>query len=172
MCFKILNFLLRKSVFLPYHFKIVRPCPFKIATSEAGARWPRFGLVVVATTSCRDNTVQMIRPYVQLLWSSGRCVVSTQTPTINSYTPHSMSFLALIAKMINSLRSATFEQICNFSSFKYLARRAPQSGLNLQQKLIVAWLLSCSAWPFTIHLLHEIYSRHSGTVWSYFWAQF
>jgi hypothetical protein len=35
------------------------------ATSEAGARWPRFGLVVVATTSCRDNKVQMIRPYIQ-----------------------------------------------------------------------------------------------------------
>jgi hypothetical protein len=33
------------------------------ATSEAGARWPRIGLVVVATTSCRDNKVQMIRPY-------------------------------------------------------------------------------------------------------------
>jgi hypothetical protein len=32
------------------------------ATSEAGARWPRFCLVVVATTSRRDNKVQMIRP--------------------------------------------------------------------------------------------------------------
>jgi hypothetical protein len=32
------------------------------ATSEAEARWPRFGLVVVATTSRRDNKVQMIRP--------------------------------------------------------------------------------------------------------------
>jgi hypothetical protein len=32
------------------------------ATSEAGARCPRFGLVVVATTSCCDNKVQMIRP--------------------------------------------------------------------------------------------------------------
>jgi hypothetical protein len=32
------------------------------ANSEAGARWPRRGLVVVATTSCRDNKVQMIRP--------------------------------------------------------------------------------------------------------------
>jgi hypothetical protein len=33
------------------------------ATSEAGASWPRHGLVVVATTSCRDNNnkVQMIR---------------------------------------------------------------------------------------------------------------
>jgi hypothetical protein len=30
--------------------------------SEAGARWPGFGLVVVATTSCRNNKVQMIRP--------------------------------------------------------------------------------------------------------------
>jgi hypothetical protein len=52
----------------PYHFKkgMVRQfkngmiCP--PATSEAGARWPRLGLVVVATTSCRDNKVQMIRP--------------------------------------------------------------------------------------------------------------
>jgi hypothetical protein len=33
------------------------------ATSEAGARWPRFGLVVVATTGRRDNKDQMIRPY-------------------------------------------------------------------------------------------------------------
>jgi hypothetical protein len=32
------------------------------ATSEAKARWPRFGLVVVATTSRRDNKDQMIRP--------------------------------------------------------------------------------------------------------------
>jgi hypothetical protein len=32
------------------------------ATSEAGARWQRFSLVVVATTSCCDNKVQMIRP--------------------------------------------------------------------------------------------------------------
>jgi hypothetical protein len=30
--------------------------------SEAGARWPIFGLLVVATTSRRDNKVQMIRP--------------------------------------------------------------------------------------------------------------
>jgi hypothetical protein len=34
------------------------------ATSEAGARWPRIGLVVVATTTHRDNKVQMIRPIV------------------------------------------------------------------------------------------------------------
>jgi hypothetical protein len=34
------------------------------ATSEAGARWSRFGLVVVATTNRRDNKVQMIRPIV------------------------------------------------------------------------------------------------------------
>jgi hypothetical protein len=34
-------------------------CP---ATFEAGGRWPRRGLVVVATTCCRDNKVQMIRP--------------------------------------------------------------------------------------------------------------
>jgi hypothetical protein len=33
------------------------------ATSEAGARWPIFWLVVVATTSRRDNKDQMIRPY-------------------------------------------------------------------------------------------------------------
>jgi hypothetical protein len=32
------------------------------ATSEAEARWPRFGLVVVATTRRRDNKDQMIRP--------------------------------------------------------------------------------------------------------------
>jgi hypothetical protein len=36
------------------------------ATSEAGARWPRFVLVVVATTTRRNNKVQMIRPYVGL----------------------------------------------------------------------------------------------------------
>jgi hypothetical protein len=34
------------------------------ATSEAEARWSRFGLVVIATTSRRDNKVQMIRPYI------------------------------------------------------------------------------------------------------------
>jgi hypothetical protein len=32
------------------------------ATSETGARWPIFSLVVVATTSRRDNKDQMIRP--------------------------------------------------------------------------------------------------------------
>jgi hypothetical protein len=32
------------------------------ATSEAEARWPRFGLVVVATYSRRDNKDQMINP--------------------------------------------------------------------------------------------------------------
>jgi hypothetical protein len=32
------------------------------ATSEAEARWPRFGLVVVATNSRRDYLDQMIRP--------------------------------------------------------------------------------------------------------------
>jgi hypothetical protein len=37
-------------------------CPS--ATSEAEARWPRFGSVVVATTSRRDNKDQMIRPLV------------------------------------------------------------------------------------------------------------
>jgi hypothetical protein len=36
-------------------------CPS--ATSEAEARWPRFGLVVVATT-CRRDKNQMIRPLV------------------------------------------------------------------------------------------------------------
>jgi hypothetical protein len=35
-------------------------CPS--ATSEAGARGPRFGLVVATTTSRRDNKDQMIRP--------------------------------------------------------------------------------------------------------------
>jgi hypothetical protein len=34
------------------------------ATSEAEARWPRFGLVVVATNSRRDYLDQMIRPIV------------------------------------------------------------------------------------------------------------
>jgi hypothetical protein len=34
------------------------------ATSEAEARWPRFGLVVVATNSRRDYLDQMIRPYM------------------------------------------------------------------------------------------------------------
>jgi hypothetical protein len=41
-------------------FKNGMVCP--PATSEAGARWPRFGLVVVATTSRHDNKVHMIRP--------------------------------------------------------------------------------------------------------------
>jgi hypothetical protein len=40
-------------------------CPS--ATSEAEARWPRFGLVVVATTSRRDSKDQMIRPLVYTL---------------------------------------------------------------------------------------------------------
>jgi hypothetical protein len=35
-------------------------CPS--ATSEAGARGPRFGLAVATTTSRRDNKDQMIRP--------------------------------------------------------------------------------------------------------------
>jgi hypothetical protein len=39
---------------------IVTVCP--PATSEAESRWPRFGLVVVATTSRRDNKDQMISP--------------------------------------------------------------------------------------------------------------
>jgi hypothetical protein len=41
------------------------------ATSEAGARWPRRGVVVVVTTSCRDNKVQMIRPYMGCLIYKG-----------------------------------------------------------------------------------------------------
>jgi hypothetical protein len=40
-------------------------CPS--ATSEAEARWPRFGLVVVATTSRRDDKDQMIRPIVSYM---------------------------------------------------------------------------------------------------------
>jgi hypothetical protein len=36
-------------------------------TSEAEARWPRFGLVVVAATSRRDNKDQMIRP-LEYIW--------------------------------------------------------------------------------------------------------
>jgi hypothetical protein len=53
---------------IPYHFIKGMVCQFyngmvcPPATSEAGARWPRFGLVVVATTSRRDNKDQMIRP--------------------------------------------------------------------------------------------------------------
>jgi hypothetical protein len=50
-------------------------CP---ATSEAGARWPISGLVVVATTSCRDNKIQMIRPLVQMqtnMWHWGQSVL-------------------------------------------------------------------------------------------------
>jgi hypothetical protein len=35
-----------------------KPNLFHLATSEAGARWPRFGFVVVATTSRRDDKVQ------------------------------------------------------------------------------------------------------------------
>jgi hypothetical protein len=34
------------------------------ATSEAEARWPRFSIVVIATTSRRDYLDQMIRPLV------------------------------------------------------------------------------------------------------------
>jgi hypothetical protein len=37
------------------------------ATSEAEARWPRFGLVVVATNSRRDYLDQMIRPLMALI---------------------------------------------------------------------------------------------------------
>jgi hypothetical protein len=40
------------------------------ATSEAEARWPRFGLVVIATTSRRNNKDQMIRPLVLTFFSS------------------------------------------------------------------------------------------------------
>jgi hypothetical protein len=39
------------------------------ATSEAGARWPIFGLVVATTTGRRDNKDQMIRPLVLTLVS-------------------------------------------------------------------------------------------------------
>jgi hypothetical protein len=43
------------------------------ATSEAEARWPRFGLVVIATTSRRDNKDQMIRPLgVVQIWNRYR----------------------------------------------------------------------------------------------------
>jgi hypothetical protein len=40
------------------------------ATSEAEARWPRFGLVVVATNSRRDYLDQMIRPLMLVRCSS------------------------------------------------------------------------------------------------------
>jgi hypothetical protein len=48
-------------------------CPS--ATSEAEARWLIFGLVVVATTSRRDDKDQMIRPLMavhhgNLKWES------------------------------------------------------------------------------------------------------
>jgi hypothetical protein len=43
------------------------------ATSEAGARWPRFGLVVATTTSRRDNKDQMIRP---LIFHEAPCTVA------------------------------------------------------------------------------------------------
>jgi hypothetical protein len=42
--------------------------------AEAGARWPRCGLVVFATTSCRDNKVQMIRPH-ELFELAGKNVI-------------------------------------------------------------------------------------------------
>jgi hypothetical protein len=56
------------------------------ATSEAEARWPRFGLVVVATTSRRNNKDQMIRPilgrvsahYIALLIYTCFCAYTTQ----------------------------------------------------------------------------------------------
>jgi hypothetical protein len=38
------------------------------ATSEAEARWPRFGLVVDATTGRRDNKDQMIRLFIGYLF--------------------------------------------------------------------------------------------------------
>jgi hypothetical protein len=46
-------------------FKIVFEIVFEIVLEivfEIGARWPIFGLVVVATTSRRDNKDQMIKP--------------------------------------------------------------------------------------------------------------
>jgi hypothetical protein len=44
-------------------------------TSEAEARWPRFGLVVVATYSRRDKKDQMIRPYIYTgLWGGANHV--------------------------------------------------------------------------------------------------
>jgi hypothetical protein len=43
------------------------------ATSEAKARWPIFGLVVVATTSRRDNKDQMIRALVFLYKKQCSC---------------------------------------------------------------------------------------------------
>jgi hypothetical protein len=42
-----------------------------VCPSEAEARWPRFGLVVVATTSRRYNKDQMIRPLVCFLTNFG-----------------------------------------------------------------------------------------------------
>jgi hypothetical protein len=53
-------------------------------TSEAEVRWPRFGLVVVATYSPCDNKDQMIRPYGSMRLSEldqksqGPCKVQVQ----------------------------------------------------------------------------------------------
>jgi hypothetical protein len=66
------------SLTLPYH---INGMVFPPATSEAGARWPKFGLVVVATTCRRDNKVQMIRPYERIKGKQSRAdcyVVNTQ----------------------------------------------------------------------------------------------
>jgi hypothetical protein len=51
-------------------------CP---ATSEAGARRPRFGLVVIATASRRDNKVQMIRPLMEYFTVAKHASIPAQT---------------------------------------------------------------------------------------------
>jgi hypothetical protein len=59
------------------------------ATSEAEARWPRFGLVVVATYSRRDNKDQMIRPQVRVLPTkviSGNSVVAFSVIIVKNAT--------------------------------------------------------------------------------------
>jgi hypothetical protein len=58
--------------------------------SEAGALWPRFGLVVVATTSRRDNKVQMIRPIVGL-WATV-CGASWNYKSLNHYILYENEF--------------------------------------------------------------------------------
>jgi hypothetical protein len=55
------------------------------ATSEAGARWPRFGLVVATTTSRRDNKDQMIRPVVIL--NPGPPAVNHSVAGLNARSP-------------------------------------------------------------------------------------
>jgi hypothetical protein len=57
------------------------------ATSEAEARWPRFGLVVVATYGRRDNKDKMIRPYDSLTsWTLCARPLARQMQLLRKYT--------------------------------------------------------------------------------------